>query len=94
MLVHKVIDLDLIKRFGHVTPDLPTHLENSHTTTSQVAQVAQSAGVAKVVLTHLVPSSPRLIPDLVWQAQCSVGYGGSVHVGNDLDQISIPVRTR
>ena len=94
VLVHEVINLDLIKTFGHVSPDLLQHLENSHTTTSQVGQVAQQAGAAQLVLTHLVPSNPRLIPDVVWHTQCGMGYSGTVHVGNDLDRIPLPARRR
>jgi ribonuclease BN (tRNA processing enzyme) len=94
VLVHEVINLDLIKTFGHVTPDLLTHLENSHTTTAQVGKVAQQAGVAQLVLTHLVPSNPLLIPDPVWHAQCGAGFDGTVHVGNDLDRIPLPSRRR
>jgi ribonuclease BN (tRNA processing enzyme) len=94
VLVHEVINLDLIRRFGHVSPDLLAHLENSHTTTGQVGKIAQQAGVAQLVLTHLVPSNPLLIPDLVWHAQCSEGFSGSVHVGNDLDRITWSARRR
>ncbi|RBY78687.1 MBL fold metallo-hydrolase [Geodermatophilus sp. TF02-6] len=94
VLVHEVIDLEFIKLFGHVAPDLLQHLENSHTTTSQVAKVAQSAGVEHLVLTHLVPSNPRLIPDLAWEVQCGIGFSGRVHVGNDLDRITWPFRRR
>ena len=95
MLVHEVINLDFITRFGkNVTPALLDHLQASHTTTSQVAQVAELAGVPKLVLTHLIPSNPLLVPDLVWQAKCSVGYGGSVHVGNDLDRLPLQLLRR
>ncbi|MBV9922317.1 MAG: MBL fold metallo-hydrolase [Pseudonocardia sp.] len=94
VLVHEVINLELIKTFGHVSAELLQHLENSHTTTSQVGKVAQQAGVGQLVLTHLVPSNPLLIPDVVWQAQCGIGFSGTVHVGNDLDRIALPARRR
>jgi ribonuclease BN (tRNA processing enzyme) len=94
VLVHEVINLDVIQKFGHVSAELLQHLENSHTTTSQVAKIAQQAGVAQLVLTHLVPSNPASIPDPVWQVQCSVGFSGSVHVGNDLDRITWPASRR
>lgn len=94
VLVHEVINLELIQKFGTVTPDLLAHLENSHTTTSQVGKVAEQAGVAQLVLTHLVPSNPAAIPDEVWHLQCSEGFRGSVHVGNDLDRITWAARRR
>ena len=96
VLVHEVINLDFIqaaaKVTGNVDPDLLTHLKESHTSERDVARVAQAAGVPLLVLTHLIPSNPLLVPDLVWKAKCSVGYGGTVHVGNDLDRIALPVR--
>ena len=94
VLVHEVINLELIQRFGHTTPALMTHLEDSHTTTSQVGQVATRAGVGQLVLTHLVPSNPLQIPDAVWHAQCSADYRGPVHVGNDMDRITWAPRRR
>jgi ribonuclease BN (tRNA processing enzyme) len=48
VLVHEVINLELIKLSGRVSGDLLTHLENSHTTTSQVGKIAQQAGVANL----------------------------------------------
>ena len=94
VLVHEVIDLDFIEKFGHVDPTLLDHLKKSHTTTEQVGQVAQAAGVPQLVLTHLIPSNPLLVPDFVWKLKCSAGYHGRVHVGNDGDQIPLPVRRR
>ena len=92
VLVHSVLDLDAVKLSGRASPELLTHLEDSQATTSQVGPIAERAGVKTLVLTHLVPSNPRLIPNAVWHAQCSVGFGGTVHVGNDLDRIALPVR--
>ncbi|MFC5139111.1 MBL fold metallo-hydrolase [Actinomycetospora rhizophila] len=94
VLVHEVINLELIERFGHVTPALMTHLQDSHTTTSQVGQVATQAGVGQLVLTHLVPSNPRQIPDPVWHTQISANFRGAVHVGNDMDRITWAPRRR
>ncbi len=96
VLVHEVINLDFIqaaaKATGNLDPDLLAHLKDSHTIERDVARVAQAAGVPQLVLTHLIPSNPLLVPDLVWKAKCSVGYSGKVHVGNDLDRIALPVR--
>lgn len=98
MLVHEVMNWDFILAAATLKGDdvdhdpLLTHLRESHTTTQEVAQVAAKAGVPTLVLTHLIPSNPLLVPDLVWKAKCSSGYGGNVHVGNDLDQIPLPVK--
>ena len=94
VLVHEVINLDFIqaaaRATGNVDPDLLAHLKESHTPERDVARVAQAAGVPQLVLTHLIPSNPLMVPDLVWKARCSAGYGGDVHVGNDLDRIPLP----
>jgi ribonuclease BN (tRNA processing enzyme) len=94
VLVHEVINLELIQKFGHLPPELMTHLVDAHTTTSQVGQVATQADVGQVVLTHLVPSNPLQIPDPVWHAQVSADYRGTVHVGNDLDRVTWTPRRR
>lgn len=100
VLVHEVMNWDFISTASRLrgqdvdSDPLLTHLRASHTTTEQVAQVAEAAGVSKLVLTHLIPSNPLLVSDLVWKAKCSAGYGGSVHVGNDRDQIPLPIRGR
>ena len=98
VLVHEVMNWDLIssveaKKGLNVNNDpLLAHLRNSHTTTEEVGRVAQAAGVPQLVLTHLIPSNPLDTPDLVWKAKCSVGYSGNVLVGNDGNQIPLPIR--
>ena len=98
ILVHEVINWELIKvtegRKGHTVDNDPelAHLLASHTTTAEVGKVAQAAGVRKLVLTHLIPANPVDTPDFLWKTLCSVGYSGDVHVGNDRDQIPLPVR--
>ena len=98
ILVHNVINWEIISavatniRHEDTNTAFFQHLKTSLTTTDQVGRVAQAAGVPQLVLTHLIPSNPLSIPDAVWKAQCSVGYSGRVHVGNDRDQIPLPVR--
>jgi len=98
VLVHEVMNWDLISKeqaaVGHTPQNDPllAHLLVSHTTTEQVGRVAQAAGVPQLVLTHLIPSNPLDTPDLVWKAKCSVGYSGNVLVGNDGNQIPLPIR--
>ena len=98
LLVHEVMNWDLISKeqaaLGHTVQNDPllAHLRNSHTTTEEVGRVAQAAGVPQLVLTHLIPSNPLDTPDLLWKAKCSVGYSGNVLVGNDGNQIPLPIR--
>ena len=98
VLVHEVMNWDFIStakaRQGQTVDNDPllAHLQQAHTTTEQVAQVAQTLGVPKLVLTHLIPSNPLLVPDVIWKAKIASGYAGSIHVGSDRDQMALPVR--
>jgi len=90
VLVHEVMDLEFIKEHStNLSQALLNQLQTSHTTAHQVAQVAHQAGVAKLALTHHIPSNPLDVPDAVWKAKCSVGYSGQVYPGNDMDQITL-----
>lgn len=98
ILVHEVMNWDLIlatfklKNPGQPLSPLLQHLQESHTTTGQVGQVATAAGVPLLALTHLIPSNPLDCPDLLWKAKIAKNYAGQIHVGNDRDQIPLPVR--
>ena len=97
ILVHEVINWDLILAGAKLqgidtTSQFFTHLRTSHTTTQEVGKVATAAGVPKLVLTHLIPSNPKDCPDFLWKAQIAPNYAGDIHVGNDRDQIALPVR--
>lgn len=97
ILVHEVINWDVIYAAAKLkgldtTSEFFTHLRTSHTTTEEVGKVATAAGVPQLALTHLIPSNPKDVPDLLWKAQIAPFYAGKIHVGNDRDQIPLPVR--
>lgn len=100
VLVHCAMQWDFIYLAAlaqHKDPDKDPELVHLHTslaTTLEAAEVAQSAGVRQLVLTHLIPSNPRDVPDVVWKATSRIKYRGNIHVGNDLDQISLPAPRR
>ena len=100
ILVHEVMNWDLIAatealkkppqtRFNN---QLLGHLYESHTRTDQVGRVATAAGVPQLALTHLIPANPRDCPDWLWTSLIRPHYTGKIHVGNDRDQIQLPIR--
>ena len=100
ILVHEVMNWDLIAAVNarknppqtKENNDLLKHLYDSHTRADQVGQVATAAGVPMLALTHLIPSNPLDCPDFVWKSIIAKNYAGKIHVGNDRDQIPLPVR--
>jgi ribonuclease BN (tRNA processing enzyme) len=64
------------------------HLTESHTDAKLVGSVAERAGARKLVLHHLSPGL-RALTDASWEAKAQRGYSGTVHVGHDLDVLSL-----
>jgi len=80
ILVHTVVRRDLIEQFG-----LPRLLDvlDYHSSVPDAATTAARAGVATLVLTHLVPApAPGTEPE--WTAQAAAHFDGRVVVGADL----------
>ncbi|WP_412538415.1 MBL fold metallo-hydrolase [Longispora sp. K20-0274] len=85
ILVHEAIhlpslDLPLSQTNG---TRLREHLLGSHTTPADAGKVAAEAGVATLVLSHLVPADAD-IPDEVWAAEARRNFTGEIIVGADL----------
>lgn len=59
------------------------HLLGSHTRADQAGEVAQRAGVATLVLNHLVPADDS-VSDQTWHAEASRTFSGDIVVGKDL----------
>ncbi|GAA1554261.1 MBL fold metallo-hydrolase [Actinomadura kijaniata] len=84
VLVHEVIAMRLVRIAGNLSPDQVKHHENSHSDVARVGrEVAQKAGVERLVLSHLAPGDRRMVPDAVWKVQAGRGYDGRVIVGDD-----------
>lgn len=100
ILVHEVMNWDLIlAKFKLTNPGknwqdnpLLAHLHESHTRADQVGQVATAAGVPVLALTHLIPSNPVDCPDFLWKQIIGKDFKGRIVVGNDRDQLPLPVR--
>jgi ribonuclease BN (tRNA processing enzyme) len=86
ILVHEVMDLELIGRALEFDPRARTlrrHLRDSHTPMSEVGRIAAEAGVKTLVLNHFVPGIVP-IPDDVWYNAVKPHFKGRVIVGHDL----------
>jgi ribonuclease BN (tRNA processing enzyme) len=93
VLVHEVIDAAWAEsRFepalDAVEQAAVHHLLSSHTTIEQVGAVAERAGVAMLVLNHLVPADN---PHERW-LEAQEGFSGRLVVGEDLMQIGLGQR--
>jgi ribonuclease BN (tRNA processing enzyme) len=86
VLVHEVMDLELIGRALEFDPHARTlrrHLLDSHTPMSEVGRIATEAGVKTLVLNHFVPGIVP-IPDKVWIDAVKPHFKGRLVVGHDL----------
>jgi ribonuclease BN (tRNA processing enzyme) len=95
VLVHEVIVVDWVNRLfpePRSTADegLRQHLLNAHTPVDQVGKVAEAAGVAKLVLSHIVPGNAT-------NEQLSAaksGFSGELIIGQDLMTIPLTAAKR
>lgn len=90
VLVHEVMYLpaieQLIAREANATT-LRRHLLASHTSTEDVGRLATEAGVKTLVLSHLVPGGPPIVPDQVWYDAVRPHFQGELVVGRDLMEL-------
>lgn len=90
ILVHEVIDLVAVEKFGNLGEEAMKHMRESHTDVTKIGALAQQSGVPTLVLSHLVPSTPAW-SDAIWLANAQQGYTGKVIVGNDLMRVPLGV---
>ena len=93
LLVSEMIDLDLtLARVAQNSPNMPPparaklvqHLSTHHLTPEEVGQLAATAGVKAVTVTHFAGGSdPARTAD--YRARIAKGFGGKVALANDLD---------
>ena len=91
ILVHEVIDLDLlairIRRLPNYESVL-NHLASLHTTPEDVGRIATRAGVRTVVLSHQVPGATETT-EAAWEARVRAHFDGEVVAGVDLDEFGL-----
>ena len=88
LLVHEVIDLDLIEKA--MTAQLPPglaqafmrHMREEHTTAEDVGRLAKAAGVKQVVFNHIIPGADE--PDSVYLEPLKKHFDGPATVARDL----------
>jgi ribonuclease BN (tRNA processing enzyme) len=88
LLVHEAIDLEAIKKFGNPTEDELAHHATAHSDVTKLGELAEQAGVRKLVLSHLVPGTTAW-PDATWLAKASKGFSGTVIVGRDQYRVTV-----
>lgn len=99
LLVHEVMLLEGVDRLVAKTGNgsrLKEHLLASHTTTSELAALAQKARVKRLALHHLVPADDPLVTEATWRTALTAppedgtnGYHGPLFVGHDGMRIEI-----
>jgi ribonuclease BN (tRNA processing enzyme) len=95
VLVHEVIVVDWIDRLfpeprSIADEGLRQHLLNAHTPVDQVGKVAEAAGVAKLVLSHIVPGNAT--DDQLSAARN--GFSGELIIGQDLMTIPLTAASK
>jgi ribonuclease BN (tRNA processing enzyme) len=88
ILVHEALDLDYYHSTGASDAQI-SHLETSHTPTTQVGDIAESAGVKTLVLSHLAPGSAGLVPDSKWISDAKGAFSGRVFRAHELQTLAV-----
>ena len=87
VLVHEVMYLPAMERLIASESNAPTlraHLLASHTLVEQAGEIAATAGVKTLVLSHFVPGGDASVTDDIWQAAAAKAFSGRIIVGRDL----------
>jgi ribonuclease Z len=91
LLVHEALQPDLVgranqaarrlgrERLAKLAGDIPDY----HASPVQAAELARDAGVAHLVLTHLVPAPPNALARRMFLAGVADAYHGEVTLGED-----------
>ncbi len=85
ILVHEAMHVPSARRMAEMYSGttLLDHLLASHTSAEDAGNIAEEAGVGRLVLSHLVPSDIP-ISDATWREAAGRHYRGEVIVGRDL----------
>ena len=90
VLVHEAMMPDRVVELVGKLPngqELARSVLSHHTSAEQAGQVAATAGVKMLVLSHLVPAEDPSVPDEEWRAAARRHYSGPIVVGHDLMEI-------
>jgi ribonuclease BN (tRNA processing enzyme) len=86
ILIHEAFHKPTVERLfpADASFDFASYMDTVHTSADDVGKVASAAGVKQVVLNHLYPSSPRIVPPAKWRKAVHRHYDGRVVVGEEL----------
>ena len=87
VLVHEAMMPSAVDRLVGNVPnasDLKRSILSHHTAAEDAGRVAQAAGVATLVLSHLVPAEDPSLPEEAWIEAASRHFNGRVILGRDL----------
>lgn len=98
VVIHEAINSDLVKSAADVASklgrtedaNLMNHVIDYHADTLQVAQLADSAKVKHLVLTHLIPAPTNFINRYLFTKGMSEFYGGEITIAEDGMEIALP----
>ncbi|HEY8494366.1 MAG TPA: MBL fold metallo-hydrolase, partial [Myxococcota bacterium] len=76
------------ERVAKLADDIPSY----HASPVEAAELAREAGVAHLVLTHLVPAPPNALARRMFLAGVADAYDGEVTLGADGMRFSLPPR--
>ena len=82
IMVHQVVDLAYLQRQGAGSAEI-ARMAASLTDVTQVGNVAESARVGELILTHYIPAEPDAISDAEWAERGGHGYSGATTAGTD-----------
>jgi ribonuclease BN (tRNA processing enzyme) len=93
LLVHEIMYAEEMVRHG-MPEALVQVLLSTHTDVTQIGEIARTAGVGALALSHVVPleissSRPPELPDARWVDAIRPSFEGPIHVGRDLMRITL-----
>jgi ribonuclease BN (tRNA processing enzyme) len=95
ILVSEMMDIPAVLAFiRKINPNLPQaqldgiewHFRAHHLLPQQVGELAATAGVAKVVVTHMVPNIRNDAMAEGYRADIATAFDGDIDIANDLDR--------
>lgn len=95
ILVIEMMDIPaVLANVRRITPDMPEqqlrgiewHFRAHHLLPDQVGELAASASVAKVVVTHMVPNVVNQAMDERYRAEIAEAFDGDIEIADDLDR--------
>jgi len=88
MSFQKILEENLIEAGMDREAKIIYDIQDYHTSTAEVAALAQRANVKKLVLNHLAPSPDNVFIKNMYLNELK-GFDGSIHLANDGDKFIV-----